>query len=63
MAVDGGCAMDVVHRINERYRAWRALKSVLTNRVLGMDAKKCLYERIIVTNGVVQTRCMGYKKF
>ena len=39
---DGGCERDVIHRMNERYRAWRALKSVLGNRGLGIKAKKCL---------------------
>ena len=29
VAADGGCEKDVVHRINEGYRAWGALKSVL----------------------------------
>ena len=27
-AADGGCERDVVHRMNEGYRAWGALKSV-----------------------------------
>ena len=48
MAADGGCEWDVVHRMNEGYRAWRALKSVLSNRGLGIKAKKCLYEGVIV---------------
>ena len=30
MAADGGCARDVVHRMNEGYRAWGALKNVLS---------------------------------
>ena len=30
MAADGGCERDVVHRMNERYREWIALKSVLS---------------------------------
>ena len=30
------------------YRAWGALKSVLSNRGLGIKAKKCLYEGVIV---------------
>ena len=30
MAADGGCEMDVVHRMNEGYRAWEVLKSVLS---------------------------------
>ena len=28
---DGGCERDVVHRMYEGYRAWGALKSVLSN--------------------------------
>ena len=39
-----GCERDVVHRMNEGYRAWGAPKSVLSNRGLGTKAKKCLYE-------------------
>ena len=48
MAADGGCERDVVHRINEGYRAWGALKSVLSNRGLEIKDKKCLYEGVIV---------------
>ena len=36
VAADGGCEMDVVHRMNEGYIAWGALKSVLNNRRLGI---------------------------
>ena len=39
---------DVVHRTNEEYRAGRALKSVLSNRGLGIKAKKCRCEGVIV---------------
>ena len=39
---------DVVLRMNEGYRAWRALKCVLSNRGLGIEAKKCLYKGVIV---------------
>ena len=35
VAVDGGCEMDIVHRINERYIAWGAMKRVLNNRGFG----------------------------
>ena len=35
VVTDGGCERDVVHRINEGYRAWGALKSVLNNIGLG----------------------------
>ena len=48
VAADGGCERDVVHRMNQGYRAWGALKSVLRNRGLGIKAKKCLYEGVIV---------------
>ena len=39
VAADGGCERDVVQRMNEGYRAWGALKSVLSNRGLGIKAK------------------------
>ena len=42
VAADGGCKKVVVHRMNE-YRAWGVLKSVLSNRGLGIKAKKYLY--------------------
>ena len=48
VAANGGCERDVVHRMNEGYRAWGALKSVLSNRCLGIKAKKCLHEGVIV---------------
>ena len=48
MTADGGYERDVVHRINEGYRAWGVLKSVLSNRGLGIMAKKCLYQGVIV---------------
>ena len=40
VAADGGCERDVVHRMNEGYRAWGALKSVLSNRGLGINAQE-----------------------
>ena len=42
VAADGGCEMDVGIDIAE------ALKSVLSNRGLGIKAKKYLYEGVIV---------------
>ena len=39
VAADGGCERDVVHRMNEGYRAWGALKSVLSNRGFGIKSK------------------------
>ena len=48
VAADGGCEWDVVHRINRGYRPWGALKSMLSNRELGIKVEKCLYEGITV---------------
>ena len=48
VAVDVGCERDVVHRMNEGYRFWEALKRVLGNGGLGIKAKKCLYEGVRV---------------
>ena len=39
VAADGGCERDVVHIMNEGHRAWGALKSVLNNRGLGINAE------------------------
>ena len=47
VAADGGYERDVIHRMNEGYRALGALKSVLSNRRLGIKAKRCLYEGVI----------------
>ena len=48
VAADGQCERNVVHRMNEGYRAFGVLKSVLSNRGLGIKAKKCLYEGVIL---------------
>ena len=48
VAADRGCERDEVHRMNEGYTTWGALKSVLNNRGLGMNVKKCLYEGVII---------------
>ena len=48
VAADGGCERDVVHRMNEGYTALEELKSVLSNRGLGIKANKYLYEGVIV---------------
>ena len=48
VAADGGCDRDVVHRMNEGYRAWGELKNVLSNGGQEIKAMKCLYEGVIV---------------
>ena len=61
MVADGGCDRDVVHRMNEGYRAWRALQSVLSNRGLGVKAKKCLYEGVIVPTALYGAEACGMR--
>ena len=61
MAADGGCERDVVHRMNEGYRAWGALKSVLRNRGLRIKAKKCLYEGVIVPTALYGAEAWGMR--
>ena len=58
---DGGCERDVVHRMNEGYRAWGALKSVLSNRGLGIKAKKCLYVGLIVPTVLYRAEAWGMR--
>ena len=54
MAAGGGCETEVVIRMNEGYRAWRAQKSVLSHRGLGIKANECVYE-----GGIVPTALYG----
>ena len=59
VAADGGCERDVVHRMNEGYRAWGTMKSMLSNRGLGIKAKKCLYEGVIVPMALYRAEACG----
>ena len=61
VVADGGCERDVVHRMNEGYRAWGALKSMLSNRGLGIKAKTCLYERVIVPTALYGAEAWGMR--
>ena len=47
--------------MNEGYRAWGALKSVLGNRGLGIKAKKCLYEGLIVPTALYGAEVWGVR--
>ena len=38
--------------MNEGYRAWGALKNVLSNRGFGIKTKKCLYDGVIVSTAL-----------
>ena len=61
VAADAGCESDVVHRMNEGYRAWGAMKSLLSNRGLGIKAKKCLYEGVIVPTALYGAEVWGMR--
>ena len=61
MAADGGCVSDVVHRMNEGFKEWGAMKSVLCNRGLGIKAKKCLYEGVIVPTPLYGAEAWGMR--
>ena len=61
VAADVGCARDEVHRMNEGYAAWGALKCVLSNRGLGIKAQKCLYEGLIVLKAWYGTEAWGMR--
>ena len=61
VAADGGCERDVIHRMNEVYRAWGALKSLLSNRGLGIKAKKCPFERVIAPTALYGAEAWGMR--
>ena len=47
--------------MNDGYRAWGALKSVLSNRGFGIKAKKCLYEGVIVPTALYGAEAWGMR--
>ena len=51
----------MVYKMNEGYGAWGALKSVLSNRGLGLKAKKCLNERVIVPTALHEAEAWGMR--
>ena len=61
VAADGGCERDVVHRMNEGYRTWGALKIVLSDRGLGIKTKKCLYEGVVVPTALYGAEAWGMR--
>ena len=61
VAEDGRCERNVVHRMNEGYKARGALKSVLCNRGLGINAKKYLYDGVIVPTVLCRANAWGMR--
>ena len=61
VAADGGYERDVVHRMNEGYTLWGVMKSELSNRGMGIKAKKYLYEGVIVPTALCGAEAWGMK--
>ena len=47
--------------MNDGYRAWGTLKSVLSNRGLGIKTKKCIYEGVIVPTALYGAEAWGMR--
>ena len=47
--------------MNQGYRVWGALKSVLSNRGLGIKAKKFLYEGVIVPTALYGAEALALR--
>ena len=47
--------------MKEGYRAWRALKSVMSNKGLGIKANKCQYEGVIVPTALYGAEAWGMR--
>ena len=47
--------------MNEGYRVWGALKSVMSNKGLRIKAKKCLYEGVIIRTALYWVDALGVR--
>ena len=64
MAADGGCERDVVHRISDGCRHHTSVlsaESVLSNRGIGIKAKKCICEGVIAPIGLYGAQAWGMR--
>ena len=57
VAANVGCERDVEHGMNEGYRAWGELKSVLSNRGLGIKLRS-----VYTKEQLYQRRCTEQRK-
>ena len=62
MAADGGCERDVVHRMNEGYRAWGRDENCPELQRIGDKGQEVSIRRSNCTNGILRSRGMGYEK-
>ena len=51
----------MIHRMNWGYRKWGALKSVLSNRGLGIKPMKRLYDGVIVPTALYGAEARGMR--
>ena len=61
IAAKGGMEAGVHHRVNEGFKVLGALKGVMKNRVLGMNVKKVLYEKVVVPTVMYGSESWGMK--
>ena len=61
VAADRESERDVVHGVNDWCRARGVLKGVLSNRGLGIKAKKCLYEGVIEQTALYRAEALGMR--
>ena len=61
VAADAGHDWDVMHRMNEGYRVYGVLKTVMSNRGLMIKTKKHLYEGVIVPMALYGSETWGMR--
>ena len=61
IAANGRVEADVHHRVDEGCKVLGALKGVMTNRELGMNVKKVLYEKLVVPTIMYGSQSWGMK--
>ncbi len=62
IAVNGGVEEEVRHRVNEASKCLGGLKGVMKSRYLGMNAKRRLYEGVIVPTALYGAETWNIKK-
>ena len=61
IAANGGVEADVRHRVNEGCKVFGAMKGVMKNRGLGMNVKKVLHEKVVVSAVMHGSESWGMK--
>ena len=61
IAANCGVEADIRHRANEGCKVLGALKGVRKNRGLGMNVKKILYEKVVVSTVMYGSESWGYE--